>query len=350
MNNLILFHADSRPDAGMGHVMRCLALARELNMPASFLCWPNEAVLKLVKQAGFLFFPLQDEKGLYEQVKNLSPAAVVVDSYRVSSAELAPVKREVPLLIVIDDLNDRYLPADLLINGNITARNLGYIPDKRLLLGPEYVLLREEFRNCPPKKIVERARKLMVTVGGSDPLDLMLPVLNELSGLDLHIKAVIGPHFKSGERLKSIAKRQKSFFTASIELVENPDMADLMHWADMAVSAGGSTLYELCATGTPAVVLAIADNQVSAARALDKQGCVWYLGFHDEVLGYGVEAFRGIKKESPPKSLTQAVKTLAQDYFRRAEMSRRGQALVDGLGTKRCAAVIRKMSDSNETL
>jgi spore coat polysaccharide biosynthesis predicted glycosyltransferase SpsG len=245
-------------------------------------------------------------------------------------------------LIVIDDLNDRYLPADLLINGNITACNLGYIPDKRLLLGPEYVLLREEFRNCPPKKIVERARNLMVTIGGSDQLDLMSLVLNSLSSLDLHIKAVIGPHFKGRERLESMAKRQKS--NSFIELVENPDMADLMHWADLAVSAGGSTLYELCATGTPAAVLAIADNQVPAACALDKQGCVWYLGFHDEVLGYGVEAFRDIKKENSPKNLTQAVKTLAQDYFRRSRMSCRGQVLVDGLGTKRCAAVIREIS------
>lgn len=350
MNNLILFHADSRLDAGMGHVMRCIALAGELNMPAGFLCQPNGAVQRLVKQAGFLFFPLQDEKGLYDQVKNLSPAAVVADSYGISGEEIEPVKREIPLLIVIDDLNDRYLPADLLINGNITAFDLGYIPDKRLLLGPEYVLLREEFRNCPPKKIVERARKLMVTIGGSDPLDLMPFLLNALSGLNLHIKAVMGPHFKTREKLISIAKRQKSFLNGFLELVESPDMADLMRWADLAVSAGGSTLYELCATGTPAVVLAIADNQVPAARALDKQGCVWYLGFHDEVLGYGFEDLRDVKEESSLKSLAQAVKTLAQDYFRRAEMSRRGRVLVDGLGTKRCAAVIREISYSEEIL
>jgi len=330
MNNLILFHADSRPSAGMGHVMRCMALAGELNRPAGFLGQPNETVQRLVKQAGFLFFPLQDEKGLYDQVINLSPAAVVVDSYGINGEELEPVKREIPLLIVIDDLNDRYLPADLLINGNITACSLGYIPDKKLLLGPEYVLLREEFRNCLPKKIVERARKLMVTIGGSDPLDLMPLVLNALSGLNLHIKAVIGPHFKSRERLESIAKRQKS--NGSLELVENSDMANLMRWADLAVSAGGSTLYELCATGTPTIVLAVADNQVPAARALGEQECVWYLGFYDD------------KKEGSPKNLIQAVKTLARDYFRRAEMSRRGRVLVDGLGTKRCAAVIREIS------
>lgn len=305
----------------MGHLMRCLALARELNIRAGFLCQPNEVVQRLVRQAGFSFFPLPDEKELSNQVINLSPAALVVDSYRVTREELEPVKAEIPLLVVIDDLNDRYLPAHLLINGNVTAPKLGYVPDKRLLLGPEYVLLREDFRGFPPKKIVRRAKKLMVTLGGSDPRGLLPVILRNLSGLELHVR-VVGPQFTGQEEWVEFKG------AGTLELVTDPEMAELMRWADLALSAGGSTLYELCATGTPAVALAVAENQAPAARALGEKGHIKYLGFYREVRG---------------EDLKQAVESLASDYLRRAEMSRRGQALVDGLGAKRCAAVIKEM-------
>jgi len=330
--NLILFRADGGPDIGMGHIMRCLALAKELKMSVIFLSRSNQAVEHLVDQSGFSFYAIKNEEEFEAWVKKLQPVAVVVDNYTLTSNELNPIKQRVPLLVAIDDLNDRYLPADLLINGNITATELGYTRDKRLLLGHQYALLHKKFKNCPIKKIATHAKKVMVTVGGSDPLNLMPQILTHLIELDVEIKGAIGPQFTNKSRLLAdfCGKR-------NIELMDNPDMFSLMCWADIAISASGSTLYEICATGTPAVVFSMAKNQMKVAQKLGEAGYIKYLGFY--------EPEKNCEHLFSPDNqiFKKTVTSMLNDTETRAKMSSYGQALIDGRGAERCAEVIRQM-------
>ncbi|MGD0153015.1 MAG: UDP-2,4-diacetamido-2,4,6-trideoxy-beta-L-altropyranose hydrolase [Thermacetogeniaceae bacterium] len=352
VNDYILFRADGGPDIGMGHIIRCLALAAALALPVGFLSRPNTVVRKMILDAGFDFLPLGDESGFVAAIESRQPLAVIVDSYTISSEELAAIKSRAASLVVIDDMNTRYLSADLLINGNITAPALNYVPDKKLLLGTKYALLRPAFGNCQAKTIARRAQKLMVTLGGSDPLGLMPSILEELSDSGLHIKAVIGPQFTNGGSIERwLAHQMAAGLGSEIELVADPEMALLMQWADLAVSAGGSTLYELCATGLPAVAISISDNQAPSAGALGKAGCIRYFGnytepfLHDRVGTANNMQSPKEKKQAPEeiKTLIEAVNELAVDYDQRFAMSRRGQQLVDGCGAKRCAGAIRDL-------
>ncbi|MDA8333821.1 MAG: UDP-2,4-diacetamido-2,4,6-trideoxy-beta-L-altropyranose hydrolase [Peptococcaceae bacterium] len=336
--NLVLFRADGGPQIGMGHVVRCLALACALDLPAVFLSRPDGATETMVCRAGFEYLALEESVSWSLLAEKLQPAVLVVDTYRISGEELAAIKMKVPVVVVIDDLNDHHLPAHILINGNITAPGLGYPPDKVLLLGPEYVLLRHCFRGLSAPAVPATARKILVTAGGGDPGGATPRILAQLTGLDLHLRVALGPQFKTRAELETwIGNISSTRGQTVVELLDNPDMAELMVWADLALSTGGSTLYELCAAGTPALAVAVAGNQVASAAALGELGCIAYLG---RLNGAGGE--QGTMGLSFP-DLRQAVQALAADPVRRAVMSRRGQSLVDGRGAERCAAVIKTM-------
>ena len=103
-------------------------------------------------------------------------------------------------------------------------------------------------------------------------------------------------------------------------LIAPPDMPELIAWADMAVTAGGTTALELAYMQVPAVMLVIADNQRSGANALHASGAAQNLGWHDEV---------------SPQKLARAVHHLAHSAHERRDMARRGRRLVDGGGVRR---------------
>ena len=252
---------------------------------------------------------------------------VVTDSYAIDSAYLEYIGPSVDLLVSIDDLNHIVFSSDLVINGNIYAPDLDYSSSKidtDFLLGTEYVLMREEFEGSGVRNIREEVKKVLISVGGSDPLNLTPKILLALGEIQsyLDVNVTIGPGFQNLRVIEEEADRMDK----PVNLLPNAgNMAELMKTCDMAVTAGGTTLYELACTGTPAVVLLQADNQIAAASKMAEQGTVFNLGMGDKV---------------PVSQLTSVISELICDWERRREMSQRGQSLVDGLGCRRCSSKI----------
>jgi spore coat polysaccharide biosynthesis predicted glycosyltransferase SpsG len=181
------------------------------------------------------------------------------------------------------------------INGNAYAGDLDYLSyygDTEFLLGTDYLLLREEFRNLPEMEVRDKVHNILVTVGGYDMRNLTPKIIKALSELDLdeindqyldkknlHIDVVIGPSF---DNIKEIVKAvQKSKLDISLNF-NVKKMSKLMIKSDIAISSGGSTLYELAVTKTPALVLLQAENQVRVAEKLDGQSII-NLGFDNSV-------------------------------------------------------------------
>jgi UDP-2,4-diacetamido-2,4,6-trideoxy-beta-L-altropyranose hydrolase len=98
------------------------------------------------------------------------------------------------------------------------------------------------------------------------------------------------------------------------------DVPERMAWADLAVAAAGGSSWELARVGTPQIAIVLADNQRPAGRALGEQGLAVSLGWHADV---------------STGDIAGAVAGLAADAPRREELSRRGQALIDGRGALR---------------
>lgn len=315
-----VFLAEGGASAGLGHVRRCLSLAGSLaarGVTVGFAAWGNDRAFDLIRSEGHEVFVSPDGAALPGIAASMRPDVIVADSYSLESRHLETLRETAPL-VVIDDLADRFLPADIVVNGTPHAPGLKYraLPDTRFLLGPEFAILMKEFADLPSRKIEGKIRSILVTMGGGDPLNLTPRAVRAIRSAlgDVHIDAVIGPFFEMGRGLP--------VEEATLHVTPK-SLYGLMVGTDLAVTGGGQTTYELAATGTPAVVVTIADNQVPQVEAWESLGVLRYIG--------------DARLASTLERMGTEVHRLAADREVRKAMSKRGRKAVDGRGTERVA-------------
>lgn len=346
----LLVRADASAESGTGHVMRCLALAQawsERGGKAVFLSRCDSPALRdRVQAAGAHIIPialdLSPEADLQATMASLPlrcAPMVVLDGYHFDvDYQRALRARGYRLMVIDDSVRLPFYDADILLNQNLDAARLDYhcACDTALFLGPTYALLRREFRSWHrhPHNAPEMARNILVTLGGSDPGNATLKViraLRQLGGERMRVRIVAGPANPHVDELRDAARA----FPGELELLTAASgMAALMSWADLAVSAAGSTCWELACVGLPAVLLVIAENQRANANELAAAGFAVNLGWHCDV---SVER------------LASEVDGLINCRSRRARMSRRGKTLVDGYGADRVAVALIKLATTLRT-
>lgn len=291
-----LFRVDAGPHIGLGHLQRCLSLAtalHQLGATCIFLTNGDPTVQNRIAAHGFEPIRLDgvetggavDLKQTLDTVTRYPCDAVVVDSYHVDADYLGRLRAMGLFTVAIDDLARYLFPCQLVVNGGAHAHQLAYRSssgDTRFLLGPRYALLRPEFWDVPPRVVRDTVQNILVTLGGADPHNLMpqlLRLLDDLPG-DFTMTAIVGPFFQNRAEVEYAARNCRR----SVGLVDAPDsVRDLMLEADLAISAGGQTLYELAATGTPTVAVQVAQNQAASSHALAKEGVVRVAGRVGEV-------------------------------------------------------------------
>lgn len=337
----MIVRADASSAIGAGHIMRCAALAQawqDSGGKAVFLSGCESGNLqKRILEEGFDFIDMEkshphhsDLETTLDVLKYTGADWLVLDGYRFDGTYQKSIRNEGHKLLVIDDMN--HLPsyhADILLNQNLHAPSLDYLCDRdtTTLLGPRHVMLRREFLQFRDRKrdIPGKAARVLVTMGGADPENATLRAvraLNSLNDRELEARVVAGPANPNIESIKS----ELALSNFSVELLSNAkNMPELMHWADLAVSAGGGACWELCFSGTPFLVLVLAENQRSVGEALNETGAAECLGRHDEV---------------SEKSLEKFLRKVIGDRNKRKRMAERGKKLIDGKGAER---VVRHM-------
>jgi UDP-2,4-diacetamido-2,4,6-trideoxy-beta-L-altropyranose hydrolase len=312
----VAFLTTSGARAGLGHLRRCLTLAHAIQAAGAevrFVLTGDEPGVALVQRAGFVASLVEGgaRAAVARLVDEEARQLVVADDYALESDDLAELSR-VALLAVLDDLADRDLPAHFVLNANPAADALPYRmpPTCTRLFGPRYALLGPAFENVAARRTSERARRVLVTVGGADPRGVTLEITAAVRDAlpDAIIDVVIGPLFDQA----TIA----SLPAGCVAHHAPATLAPLMFEADMAVTAGGQTTYELAACGLPAVAVCLAENQRPNLAAL---------------------AVAGTLTTSELVDLSATVAALSFDSARRARMSAAGRALVDGYGATRAA-------------
>lgn len=310
MSSPLIIRADADSRMGTGHIMRCLALGQawqDTGRPVIFICARiPDSLAERVKSEGFelvrmdagsgssadLYQTLSVISGFGAQGSGLTPW-LVLDGYHFDLVYQRAVRSAGFKLLLIDDYN--HLPeyeCDILLNQNINAPEIHYCvnPEAKQLLGTQYVLLRREFRkyNRDDRTVPAQARNILVTLGGADPDNVTLKVLQALNHLNisgLHVRIVVGPANPHIESLRAAARLS----TFDIRLLTDvKDMPELMHWADLAVSAAGSTCWELCSLGVPILTVILAENQAGLAVRLEKSGASENMGWHyqSDVVGF----------------------------------------------------------------
>ena len=273
----IAFRTTAGKQIGFGHLRRCLTLAGELRRAggaASPICFwvdSDPAAVAVAAAAGFearlLSGPEPDATAAWLEAGEVG--TLVVDSYAVAPASFSAWRRRVGSLVVVDDLADRELDVDVVVNGSPHAAQLSYRtgPDVVRLLGPRYALLRPRFRDLPPRRAAPRVARVLVTLGGADPQSSTIggrrggparaPRGRSRRRHRPAVRTCAGSRSTRGGRSRGFGSTATS-----------DDLSALMSAADLAVSGGGQTLYELAATGVPTVALCLADNQEPNIAAL----------------------------------------------------------------------------------
>ncbi|MBC8505213.1 MAG: UDP-2,4-diacetamido-2,4,6-trideoxy-beta-L-altropyranose hydrolase [Anaerolineales bacterium] len=336
MNNLLI-RADGNSQIGIGHLMRCLALSQawqEKGGEVHFAIGESSVSLESrLHEEGINSHVLtgasggvSDETQIKELVERVEPIWVVVDGYQFGINYQEAIKQTDSKLLFIDDFGhaDHYI-ADLVLNQNVYAESTLYVLKDRftkLLLGSRYALLRREFWQWRKweRKISQNARKIIITLGGGDNENVAINVIRVIDSLekdDLEIVAVIGRANNYWKSFQEAMVRHRSRFRLEHNVA---DMPSKIAWADIAISAGGSTCWELAFMGLPTFVITLAENQKSVGPGLEKVGAAISLGWHNDI------SF---------DQLPSRIEELLADVNQRSMMTKSGQILVDGFGAHR---------------
>ncbi|HVL68437.1 MAG TPA: UDP-2,4-diacetamido-2,4,6-trideoxy-beta-L-altropyranose hydrolase [Vicinamibacterales bacterium] len=349
----LIVRADGSAAIGMGHVMRCLALAEawiDRGGRATFIGRFGAAGASRLQSAGARVVNVPASHPDPADLAAITDAVradqagrpwVVIDGYHFDSTYQQNVRAVGARVVTVDDTGaNQHVAADILVNQNVNAERLPYAagPGAEVLAGAAYVMLRREFRQRArsPRTFPSAARNVLVTMGGGDPDNVTGMVLDAINGASLPgaaVKVVIGMANPHRDSLQAIARAARN-----VEPVIDPaDMASLMEWADLAVTAAGSTSYETAFVGVPSIMIITAANQVGVAA-----------GMHE----HGAAELAGRAHEVSSDRLAAAIARLSADRQRRVNMSRAGRELVDGHGADRIVdrMLVHALADAGLTL
>ena len=212
------------------------------------------------------------------------------------------------------------------MNYNIYGPGISYPQNKAYFLGPQYALLRKEFQELGERITKGQTENILISTGGTDQYHVALRCAEYLQKYPLSGNTIF--HFVLGAMNPDVAElEQISSKCPWMKLHRKvKDMCSLMLQCDAAVSAAGTTLYELCACGLPTVTYILADNQILGAQAFQKAGLMPCAGDIREDNHFVERIFTRLKE-------------LKSAELRR-ETARRMQALVDGGGARRLAEAL----------
>lgn len=312
----IAFRTDASLQIGTGHVMRCLTLAdalRERGARCTFICRLHSGhLLDMIAQRGHQAVALPnggttthhrpadlahaawlgtewqtDAQQTSEALGNDTVDWLVVDHYALDHRWEHALRPHCQNLMVIDDLADRAHDCDVLLDQNLgrSAQDYGGLlkPHTTTFIGPQYALLRPEFAQLRSQSLARRTqpqlKHLLITMGGVDKDNVTGQVLKALSAChlppDLRITVVMGAHAPC---LAGIQQQAAQMPGPTQVLVGVNAMAQLMADSDLCIGAAGGTSWERCCLGLPTLLLALADNQLPGAQALEKAGAALVVG------------------------------------------------------------------------
>ncbi|UOD35081.1 UDP-2,4-diacetamido-2,4,6-trideoxy-beta-L-altropyranose hydrolase [Deferribacteraceae bacterium V6Fe1] len=269
---------------GFGHFMRMIAIYQAFetkNIKPKFIINGDESVEEYVKETEYEIFNwIDNQEKLFDMIKDADIA--IIDSYLADVTLYEKISKLVKLPVYYDDNNRIEYPSGVVVNGNIHAKDLDYPKrdDITYLLGLEYLPLRKEFWEVPEKKIKDNVESIMITFGGDDFRNMTPKVLKLLAENYPNIKknVIIGKGFKN---IKDIEKASDEN-TVLIYFPDAQKMKVVMLGSDIAISAGGQTLYELARVGVPTIAVIVADNQIGNVTKWQELGFLENAGWWGE--------------------------------------------------------------------
>lgn len=320
-----------------GHVMRCLAVAdaaRAQGEETVFILADEQAVT-LLEERGYPYIVLHTQWDAMEQelpelcrvLVEQKIKTLLIDSYQVTQKYLEQLAMLVHT-VYIDDLNTFIYPVNALICYASYWKKFAYMEhykDTKLFLGTQYTPLRNEFCNCGKKNIKSEIEHLLLLSGGTDAYDILSRLLEMVDKKKYkQIDVICGRYYPDYDVL---AEKYGRYENIHLHKSVN-NIKDYMQEADLVITAGGITLYELCACGTPTISYALADNQLDNVRQFQQDGVIMYAG--------------DVRYVDITEKILDCLKQYESAELRR-EHSRKMQQIVDGRGAERIVDILHSL-------
>lgn len=395
---MVFIRADGNEHIATGHIMRCLAIAKaikKLGQDVTFIV-AELFPIDIIENNGFSVICLQRDadnyskestqnicnlKNIYEDkriqskcnkdifvkgesniydynnlnneinlmkiiIKKENITVLIVDSYFVTEKYLYELKC-LTKVVYIDDLGEMIYPCHVLINYCNYYKKFNYNEkykniSTKLYLGCDFVPLRDEFTSKISKinnrKIKEKVTGIMITTGGTDKFNLSAKIcknlINEFKKLNMNnikIQLIVGKYNSNIEELKALENLNNN-----IQLLYNiSNISNIMLENDIAISAGGTTLYELCFCKIPTICFAFADNQLDGTEEFGNSNTMINVGDVREDINKKVQ------------SITEKIVELANNYKLREKLSQLEGKVVDGKGVNRIGKIIMGLIENN---
>lgn len=327
----IAIRVDASPTIGTGHMMRCLTLASELKrrgVGLRFICReiPEHLAFAITSAGHELkrlaanspFHQLSDAQNTIDALSDKKWDWLIVDSYALDIDWESRLRIKMRHIFVIDDIANRSHDCDILLDQNfylnMSDRYNGKVPEQcRLLLGPKYALLRDEFRQLSASVVIrsDQVNRVLVFFGGVDTHNyttLAIEALAESGRHDLIVHVVVGLQHVHLDAIKSLCERHGYLCE-----VQTTRMAELIANSDLAIGAGGSAAWEYCALALPMLIVITAENQRQLAVDLHSYGAAVLVGDHAD---FSIELFfRHVKQAITDSTLNSERSKRALSLF-----------------------------------
>lgn len=329
----IAFRFDGNNEIGMGHVIRCMNIIRELKTfnINSYIFTKTYSNIKHINDIDDnCIFDMDWSLSVEQEIEEISTKCIenniqtlVIDNLNSEKKFIIELKKQNINIISFDDQGEGSLYADILINAIVPTVHT-YTKTK-VYKGNEYIVLNKKFiEKSKIYNVNKNYNNILLSFGGSDPKNISLRALRELSTIDnINITVVIGSAYNYKNIIKDYAKNLKN-----CNIIYNAkDMGELMSMNDICIISGGITLYETSVVGTPSIVICQVSHQVETARKFALNGIAINLGIVDE-----------LKDGDIKNSLIKVLNN--KDLL--TKMSEKGKKFVDGKGLFRVVNIIQE--------
>ena len=312
---------------GMGHLVRQTHIAKILRNRGAEITFfiPNYPPAQVwLDRCQFPRKTLNDPLALTE--KETGPLdLIILDIQDTPSAFIRKIRQNKKPVVSFEDLGEGRNHVDLLIDCNLGEENSVGLP-VQTLFGYPYSVLAPEFETLHSKKREFNGpiESVLITLGGTDPHSLTSLLADKLLQIQPHLSMTLlaGPGCKNIPALKDLENQNET-----VKLLESTSqMAQTLFDHSAVFCAGGITLHEAMAVGTPAFVINQVSHQVEKADRAEKQGAAMNLGM----------------AESWDKNRLPVILESSPDILKK--MSQAGKSLIDGKGLKRVADAIELLT------
>lgn len=280
----VYFVTEGNSEVGFGHLNRCISLYygfEEQSINSSLIINGDDTIKEIIREKNYYLFNwLKNKEKLYNKI--IGSDIVIVDSYLADYSIYEKISNLAKIPVFIDDTLRLDYPPGVIINTTINKKfkKQAEKDNKIYLLGTEFCMLKKEFWDVPIKQINKEIKNILITFGGTDEKNLTPRLLKDLKSYfpDLKKNVIIGKGYHNISEIEDL-KDQKCNL---IYFPTSEEMKNIMLESDIAITAGGQTIYELATVGVPAITIATADNQINNVESCAELGINYHAGWWED--------------------------------------------------------------------